>query len=195
MTTLASSSGAGGRGGRGEKCGGTFCASTAVAEISKLYVDTISFKSTPNFVNTSTIWLYLSAPTRHRMAVRMCHAKIHATQIHTQLARCMYMARASDGAVYCLSDYLRTLPATQVHQVLRPDLCLLEQKDFVFTSKGVSSQSCVLPLSSDHTNTQTEASAQAPGVLPIVFVQTVSRVSALEMWRGRWSMWRSMGAN
>mmetsp|Transcript_37797 Transcript_37797/g.55517 ORF Transcript_37797/g.55517 Transcript_37797/m.55517 type:complete len:117 (-) Transcript_37797:489-839(-) len=33
-----------------------------------------------------------------------------------QLARCMHMAKASDGAVSCLSDYLRTLPATQVHR-------------------------------------------------------------------------------
>jgi len=62
---------------------------------------------------------------RHRMAVHMCHANIHATQIHTQLARCMYMAKASDAAVYCLSDYLRTLPAIQVHQVPPPLLLLL----------------------------------------------------------------------
>jgi len=67
-----------------------------------------------------------------------------------------------------------------------------EKKEFVFTSKGVRSQASVFPLSWDHISIQIEASAQAPGVFPIVFVQTVSRVSALEMWRGRRQICRSI---
>ena len=31
-----------------------------------------------------------------------------------ELAQCMSLGQASDGAVYCVSDYLRTLPSSQV---------------------------------------------------------------------------------
>jgi hypothetical protein len=33
-----------------------------------------------------------------------------------QLAKCLFVARASDGAVYCLADYLRSLPSRQLDQ-------------------------------------------------------------------------------
>ena len=39
-----------------------------------------------------------------------------------ELVRCLTFAKDSDSAVYCLSDYLRTLPSLQVSQVPLPSL-------------------------------------------------------------------------
>ena len=75
-----------------------------------------------------------------------------------------------------------------------------EKKEFVFTGKErfcVYFKGCPLSglrfptLVRSHEHTYRSVGS-GPGVFPIVFVQTVSRVSALEMWRGRWQIWRSI---
>jgi hypothetical protein len=60
-----------------------------------------------------------------------------------QLAKCMYVAKASDAALYCLSDYLRTLPSAQVSQVC---LCIPRPASRVsgFAGPGLGRRAAVL---------------------------------------------------
>jgi len=81
----------------------------------------------------------------------------------------------------------------------------MKMKEFVFTCKGVRPQVCVFPLSyvgslrvymymKSYKHTK-QVGLRPLASSPLVFLQTVSRVSALEMWRGCFQVRRSRGAS